>query len=103
MDGVERVLQMVEKINHRINPDLKIGGVFFTRHTDRKILSRDTAEDLRDRLGGKVLKHVIRENIALQEAPTLGQDIFDYDPECNGATDYLALAGEMIGVKLNNT
>ena len=32
----------------------------------------------------------------LAEAPASGQTIFDYDPESNGAKDYLAVAREII-------
>ena len=33
----------------------------------------------------------IRYNVKLSEAPGHGQTIFEYDPHCNGAQDYLAL------------
>lgn len=34
----------------------------------------------------------IRPNIKLAEAPSHGQTIFEYEPQCNGAADYEAVA-----------
>lgn len=43
-----------------------------------------------------MLDTVIRESIALGEAPHLGQDIFTYAPQSAGATDYQALVAEIL-------
>lgn len=96
VDGLNKVLEIVERVRKRINPALQIGGIFFTRYNNRKILAKDTAEDLRDLLKGKVLKTTIRENVALQEAPSLGQDIFTYAPRSHGAKDYAKLGEEIL-------
>jgi chromosome partitioning protein len=34
----------------------------------------------------------IRRNIKLAEAPSYGKSIFEYEPTCHGAADYLAVA-----------
>ncbi|MBS1775006.1 MAG: ParA family protein [Bacteroidetes bacterium] len=96
VDGLNKVLEIVEKVRKRINPKLEIGGVFFTRYNDRKILARDTADDLRELLKNKVLKTTIRENVALQEAPSLGKDVFTYAPDSHGARDYAKLTEEIL-------
>lgn len=96
VDGLNKVLEIVEKVRKRINPDLEIGGVFFTRYNDRKILTRDTADDVRELLKHKVLKTTIRENVALQEAPSIGKDIFTYAPDSHGAKDYAKLTEEIL-------
>ena len=38
----------------------------------------------------------IRRNIRLAEAPSYGQTIFEYRPDCRGAQDYLALSQEAV-------
>ena len=40
----------------------------------------------------QILNPPIRRNVKLAEAPSFGQTIFDYEPECAGAKDYAALA-----------
>ena len=42
----------------------------------------------------------IRENIALAESAGSGMSIFEYDPQSNGATDYLALTEEILSRNL---
>jgi chromosome partitioning protein len=96
VDGLDKVIETVGKVNRRINPSLRVGGVFFTRYDKRRVLNRDTAESVRERLPGAVMQATIRENIALGEAPTQGQDIFAYAPDSNGAKDYDALTGELL-------
>lgn len=95
-DGLEKVLEVVSRVQRRLNPDLSIGGIFFTRHDKRKILRRETAEQLRAQYPGLVLNSIIRESIALGESPHLGKDIFSYAPQSAGATDYQALVAEIL-------
>ena len=95
-DGLEKVLELVGRVQRRLNPGLSVGGIFFTRHDGRKILRRETAEELRALYPGLVLTSFIRESIALGEAPHLGQDIFTYAPQSAGATDYQALVAEIL-------
>ena len=43
-----------------------------------------------------ILDPPIRRNVKLAEAPSFGQTIFDYEPECAGAQDYKKLAQSVI-------
>lgn len=95
-DGLEKVLELVTRVQRRLNPGLAVGGIFFTRFDKRKVLRRETAEQLRAQYPGLVLNSVIRESIALGEAPHLGQDIFTYAPHSAGAVDYQALVAEIL-------
>jgi chromosome partitioning protein len=75
---------------------LEIDKVFITKFDSRKILNRNVAESIREGLNSKVFKTVIRDNIALAEAPAQGIDIFRYDSKSAGAQDYLNLCKEII-------
>jgi len=75
---------------------LEIDKVFITKFDSRKILNRNVAESIKESLNGKVFKTVIRDNIALAEAPAQGVDIFRYDKNSSGAQDYLNLCKEII-------
>lgn len=95
-DGLEKVLELVSRVKRRINPALVVGGIFFTRYDQRKVLLRETAEQLRVDHPGLILDSFIRESIALGEAPHKGQDIFAYAPKSAGAADYQALVAEIL-------
>lgn len=95
-DGLEKVLELVGRVRKRLNPSLTVGGIFFTRFDHRKILLRDTAEELRAKYPQQVLHAAVRESIALGEAPHLNQHIFTYAPKSAGAADYQALVDEIL-------
>ncbi|MEN0049162.1 MAG: ParA family protein, partial [Bacteroidota bacterium] len=46
--------------------------------------------------GDKVFKTLIRDNVALAEAPAQRKDIFSYNRSSSGAKDYLELSKEII-------
>ena len=87
--------ELVGEIKQAINPSLEISGVFLTRYNNRS-LNNIVAQQIAERYGSKVFHTKIRENIAVAEAPLSRMDIFAYAPESNGATDYRALAEEVV-------
>ena len=90
------------KINKRLNSDLKLLGIFFTRHNYQTYLSRDMKDHLSSKYEKQLLKSSIRRNVALEEAPSLKQSIFEYAPDSNGAEDYENLTSELIDrIKIN--
>lgn len=75
---------------------LQIDKLFITRYDKRKVLNRNVLGSIREALPGKVFNTVIRENIALAEAPAEGKDIFQYDNKSTGAEDYISLTEEIL-------
>jgi len=68
--------------------------VLFTRYDGRKGLHRLTVEQVAA-AGFPVFRTIIRDNVALGEAPANGTDIFRYNRRSRGAQDYAALADEL--------
>jgi len=95
LKGLAMLDEVVGEIQRRVNPNLRLGGVFFTRYNNRK-LNKEVAAIILDRYGDKVFKTKIRENISLAEMPLTGESIFEYDPRSNGAADYRMLALEVM-------
>ena len=96
LQGLSKLLEIVDKIQKRLNKGLRIGGVFITQYDSRKILNRNVVETIESHFKETVFKTRIRDNVALAEAPTQGQDIFRYNPTSYGALDYLALCKEIV-------
>ncbi len=96
MQGLAKLKQVIDKVRFRLNKKLEIGGVIATMYDHRKVLNRDVVETIRKYFGDKVFKTMIRDNVALAEAPAKHVDIFSYNGSSNGAKDYLALAQEII-------
>ena len=96
MQGVSKLVEVIGKIQNRLNPKLEIGGVFLTQYDKRKILNRDIGLAIEGYFKNKVFKTRIRDNVALAECPASGKDIFSYAPKSAGAIDYLALTKEIL-------
>ena len=95
--GLNKLMEMVEKVRQRVNPNLEISGILLTLFDQRLRLHQEVLENLRGPFGDKLFQTVIRRNIALAEATSFGQPIFKYAPASHGAEDYRALCKEILG------
>lgn len=97
LEGLSQLLQTVERIQQRFNPDLGIIGIALTMFDRRNRLTDQVADDVRDCLGNLVFETVIPRNVRLSEAPSHGLPALVYDHNCPGSRAYIALARELIG------
>ncbi len=97
LEGLSQLLQTVERIRARFNPELSIIGVALTMFDRRNNLSSQVADDVRACLGKVVFDTVIPRNVRLSEAPSHGIPALIYDHRCPGSEAYIALARELIG------
>jgi chromosome partitioning protein len=97
LEGLSQLLQTIERIRARFNPELSILGVALTMYDRRNNLSSQVADDVRACLGKVVFDTVIPRNVRLSEAPSHGIPALIYDHRCPGSEAYIALARELIG------
>ena len=96
LEGITLLLQTVQKVQKGINPDLKIGGIFFTMYDARTRLAQDVVMQVKSYFKDVVFNTIIPRNVRLSEAPSHGLPICKYDPECVGARSYAKVAEEVI-------
>ena len=96
MRGMAKLMQVVHKVQQRLNSDLSIAGVLITQYDGRKNLNKSVSELVQETFQGKVFSTHIRNAIALAEAPTQGLDIFHYAPKSAGAEDYEKVCNELL-------
>jgi len=96
LEGISALVGTINKINQRLNPELKIEGILRTMFDPRMSLTKDVSEHLLEYFGDKVYRTVIPRNVRLAEAPSHGLPALLYDKNSRGAVAYLALAGELI-------
>ncbi len=96
LQGLTKIKQVIDKVRVRLNKNVQILGVVATMYDSRKILNRDVVETIKKFFGKKVFETMIRENIALAEAPSKRLDIFEYNRSSIGAQDYLELTREIV-------
>jgi len=97
LEGLSQLLQTVDRVRGRFNPDLSIIGVALTMYDRRNRLSEQVAQDVRAVLGDIVFRTIIPRNVRLSEAPSHGLPALIYDHRCSGSEAYIALARELIG------
>lgn len=96
MQGLAKIQQVINKVKVRLNKNLEVGGVIATMYDHRKVLNRDVVATIKKYFGDAVFETMVRDNVALAEAPAQRQDIFSYSPKSPGAEDYLALSQEIM-------
>ena len=96
MEGLSLLLQTVQRIQRGLNRSLSIGGIFFTMYDPRTRLAQDVVKQVSGYFKDAVFSTIIPRNVRLSEAPSHGQPISLYDPNCSGARAYQSLARELI-------
>ena len=107
LQGVAKLLETVQMVSRRINPRLKVSGIVLTMFDSQTKLSSEVVAELETFIAAAkdknlpwsntlIFKSKIRRNIKLAECPSFGQTILNYEPTSNGATDYRALAREVL-------
>lgn len=95
LHGLSKLMDVVQVVKERLNPDIEITGIICTLFDSRKNLNKEVVDHIKDYFGDKVFNTIIRDNVALAEAPSHHKTIFEYDPDSYGAKDYHALANEI--------
>ncbi len=96
LEGTDDLLETIEKVRTRANPNLEMIGVLITMHDRRTSLGRDIRTQINKVFGTKVFKTVISKNVRLEESPAYRESIFSFAPDSKGASDYYRLCEEVI-------
>lgn len=93
--GVALLMQSIEKVSSRINPDLQIYGVLVTMYT-KTLHSDEVLQRIYEAFKGKVLHSIISRSIKLPDATVAGEPITMFAPEHKTAKEYREVARELI-------
>jgi chromosome partitioning protein len=96
LEGTDDLLETIEKVRSRANPQLRILGVVITMHDKRTSLARDIRQQIDKVFGKKVFRTVITKSVRLEESPAYKESIFRFAPESSGATEYYRLCEEVM-------
>jgi chromosome partitioning protein len=96
LEGTDDLLETIEKVRARANPDLRILGVLITMHDRRTALARDIRTQIDKVFGDKVFRTVITKSVRLEESPAYKESIFSFAPDSSGASEYYRLCEEVM-------
>ena len=96
LEGLGKLLQTIRLVQAGPNKNLTIEGFVVTMFDGRTKVHNQVLGDLKEHFGDMVFNTIIQRNIRLSEAPSHGKPIILYDVICNGTTNYLNLAKEVL-------
>jgi chromosome partitioning protein len=96
LEGTDDLLDTVEKVKARPNPNLKVLGVLITLLDKRTTLAKDIHEQIKEVFGDKVFDTVISKSVRLEESPAYKESIFTFAPNSTGAAEYASLCEEVL-------
>lgn len=96
LEGTDDLLETIEKVKARPNPNLEVLGVVITLHDRRTTLAREVYEQIKNVFGEKTFETVITKSVRLEESPAYKESIFSFAPNSSGAGEYAKLCEEVI-------
>jgi len=94
--GIALLTDTIEKVQERLNPDLKVLGILGTMYDARTLHSREVLERVVSAFGDVVFHNVIRRTIKFPETTVAGEPITTYASSSPGAKSYRMLAREVL-------
>src|SRR4051812_7807846 len=96
LEGTDDLLETIDKIKIRANPQLQILGALITMYDKRTLLAKDIYEQIQRVFGVKVFETVITKSVRLEESPAYRESIFTFAPRSTGAYEYYRLSEEVL-------
>lgn len=94
--GVALLMDTIDKVQSRINPDLKNLGILCTMFDPRTLHTREVRQRVIDAFGELVFDAVINRTVRFPETTVAGEPITTWAPASNGAEAYRHLAREVL-------
>ena len=94
--AVALLVDSIEKVQDRLNPDLEITGVLATMFDARTIHSKEVLARIIDAFGDKVFDTVIKRTVKFPDAAVSAEPILSYASNHTGAQAYRQVARELI-------
>jgi chromosome partitioning protein len=94
--GVALLIDTVEKVQERLNPDLKLDGILATMYDGRTLHGREVFARVVEAFGDQVFDTVISRTVRFPETTVAGEPITSWAPTSAGAAAYRSLAREVL-------
>jgi chromosome partitioning protein len=94
--GVALLIDTIEKVQQRLNPELKLDGILATMYDGRTLHGREVFARVLEAFGDTVFDTVISRTVRFPETTVAGEPITSWAPNSTGAKAYRDLAREVI-------
>jgi chromosome partitioning protein len=90
--GIQMMLDTIERIRARLNPDLELRGILTTMYSTGTVHARDVVDEMRAEFGDKVFDVTIHKSIRFAEASEAKKAIVEHSSNHKGSLAYKKLA-----------
>lgn len=94
--GVALLVETIDKVKDRLNPDLEVDGILPTMFDSRTLHSREVVQRVHEAFGDTLLHTVIGRTVKFPDASVAAEPITAYAPSHRGAAAYRQLARELV-------
>ncbi|WP_375490125.1 ParA family protein [uncultured Jatrophihabitans sp.] len=94
--GVALLIDTIDKVQQRLNPDLRLEGILATMYDGRTLHGREVFSRVLEAFGDKVYDTVIARTVRFPETTVAGEPITSWASSSTGAKAYRDLAREVI-------
>ncbi|HEU5270923.1 MAG TPA: ParA family protein [Jatrophihabitans sp.] len=94
--GVALLIDTIDKVQQRLNPNLRLEGILATMYDGRTLHGREVFNRVLEAFGDKVFDTVISRTVRFPETTVAGEPITTWAPTSNGAMAYRELAMEVL-------
>lgn len=94
--GVALLIDTIDKVQQRLNPNLRLEGILATMYDGRTLHGREVYGRVLEAFGDKVFDTVISRTVRFPETTVAGEPITSWAPNSNGAVAYRELAMEVM-------
>jgi chromosome partitioning protein len=96
--GVALLVDTIEKVKERLNPQLEISGILATMYDARTVHCKEVFSRVVEAFGDTVFQTVITRTVRFPETTVAGQPITTWAPTSSGASAYRDLAKEVLAL-----
>jgi chromosome partitioning protein len=94
--GVALLIQTIDKVSERLNPQLQLDGILATMYDGRTLHGREVLSRVVQAFGRKVFHTVVNRTVRFPETTVAGEPITTFASSSPGATAYRDLAREVV-------
>ncbi|MBI4467568.1 MAG: ParA family protein [Acidobacteria bacterium] len=96
LEGTDDLLETLERVRARPNPDLQLLGVVITMFDPRTNIAKDSYNHIKSVFGDKLMRTQISRSVRLEESPAYKESVLTFAPKSPGAQEYLKLSREVL-------
>lgn len=96
LEGIVKIREAIENVRSRWNEELGIEGVVASQVSQRRKLTSEVLQTLKEELGPVLFDSMIHDNAAVAESSGHAESVLSYDRSSRGAQDFIEVADELI-------